>query len=377
MKRILILTTEFPPCLGGIATLVANLAEAAAKLGHDVTVVAPDFGSEREEGQYPFELRRYSGGIFTYRALPGLLRRTYRLIRERRWDCIYAGDWPSLMALAFVQKFTDIRFIASVYGTDILSLPTSLQVRLLGVRNLFERAEKLYPISEGIRDLLLKSRPEVVPDRVAIASPGLHADWFEPNTNQVDIRARYKITDDDLVVLSVARLDERKGQDVVIDALAKLPEALRRRTIYMIVGTERYPDYAALVREKAEQSESRVIMAGAAEQSEMKSLYLAADLFCLPGAPHATRIEGFGLVYLEAGSQGVPSVAGNAGGVPEVVLDGQTGLLVSPGDIHGTAEALTKLLENIGLRSRFGAAAKVHAASFTWERCARTIFGDD
>ena len=356
--------------------MMQNLALAAVEMGHEVTVVAPDFGARQPDRQYPFDLRRYSGGIYSYRALPGLLLLTRRLIRERKWDCIYAGDWPILMVLAFLQKFSDVRFVASVYGTDILSLPTSRQVRLLGVRDMFERAEKLYPISEGVRDLMLKSRPGVDRNRVAVASPGLHADWFAPDTIAVDIRARFEIGRDSLVVLSVARLDERKGQDIVIDALAKLPEELRRRTVYLIVGTERYPDYAALVREKAAGSACRVIVTGAVEQSELKSYYRAADVFCLSGAPHATRIEGFGMVYLEAGSQGVPSVAGNAGGVPEVVLDRRTGLLVPPGDADRIAEALTRLLEDGDLRNRLGSAAKEHAASFTWERCAQIIFGD-
>ena len=335
MSRILMLTSEFPPCKGGIATYCREVSRAAAALGHEITVVAPDFraaSDELNDSDYPFDVVRFPGAIYTYRDLPAMLRRCSRWLKQGPWDCVHAADWPHLMALAFLQKFRTVRFQATIYGTEVLSLKRAWQVKVLGVGRLFERAERLFPISEGTRDLLLEHWGGVKPERATVAPMGIDSRWFEPENTPVDIRERHGIAEDTCVILTVARLDERKGQDRVIEALGRIDSSLRPNVVYVVVGADIDAAYAKRVREMASRCPCRVIVAGAIPEAELKSYYRTADIFCMPGAPHETRIEGFGLAYLEAASQGVPSIAGRAGGVPEVVLDGETG---GPGDIGG------------------------------------------
>jgi glycosyltransferase involved in cell wall biosynthesis len=90
---------------------------------------------------------------------------------------------------------------------------------------------------------------------------------------------------------------------------------------------------------------------------------------------HPIEVEGFGLVLLEAAMQGLPAVAGRLGGVPEIVRDNETGLLVAPGDRMALAAALQRLLDDEALRTKLGHAAREAARHFTWDRCARQIFG--
>ena len=136
MKKILMLTHEFPPLAGGIATYVARLAAAASKTGHRVTVLAPGLTKDQskdDKRKYPFTVIRFGAGDYSYRKLLHLIWRTYVNTKPLKYDLIHTMDWPHMMALAFLNRFREIPFVATVYGTEILLAPNSRQIRYLGV----------------------------------------------------------------------------------------------------------------------------------------------------------------------------------------------------------------------------------------------------
>jgi phosphatidyl-myo-inositol dimannoside synthase len=94
-----------------------------------------------------------------------------------------------------------------------------------------------------------------------------------------------------------------------------------------------------------------------------------AQVHCMPGQSHPTRVEGFGWSYLEAAAQGTPSIATPMGGVPEVIRDRETGTIVQPNDAEGLAAALRVMLTDAALLQRLSLAAKRHAAAFSWAGC--------
>ena len=113
---------------------------------------------------------------------------------------------------------------------------------------------------------------------------------------------------------------------------------------------------------------------GSMPDEQIRDIYGAADFFCLTGVPDCSgRVEGFGLVYLEAAAGGLPSVATAIGGVPDAVLADETGLLVPP-SIEDIARAITKLAEDTDTRSVLAAGASAHARALSWERCAAETY---
>src|SRR5207302_1429105 len=107
---------------------------------------------------------------------------------------------------------------------------------------------------------------------------------------------------------------------------------------------------------------------------EIRDLFGVADFFCLTGVPDpAGRVEGFGLVYLEAAACGLPSVATAIGGVPDAVIADRTGLLVEP-SADAIAAAIAALAENESLRFTLGRGAEAHARALSWERCAAETY---
>jgi phosphatidyl-myo-inositol dimannoside synthase len=107
----------------------------------------------------------------------------------------------------------------------------------------------------------------------------------------------------------------------------------------------------------------------------IRDIYAAADFFCLTGVPDTSgRVEGFGLVYLEAAAGGLPCVATGIGGVPDAVVADDTGLLVPP-SVEPVAEGITQLASDSDRRSILAAGALAHARSLSWQRCAAETYG--
>jgi phosphatidylinositol alpha-1,6-mannosyltransferase len=93
--------------------------------------------------------------------------------------------------------------------------------------------------------------------------------------------------------------------------------------------------------------------------------------------PLSKSVEGFGFVYLEASSYGLPIIANRTGGVEDAVINGKTGLLVEPGDIEGLSDKLKKLVIDDKLREKLGKEGKRRAKNFTWNKVARGLYNLD
>ncbi len=199
----------------------------------------------------------------------------------------------------------------------------------------------------------------VEPGRIAVAQPGLAR---AP-------RARGSSGGDAPMILCVATLTPRKGQDVLVEALARLGDRPWRAVL--TGALDRAPDYAeAIARQIAGAGLSeRVRLTGPADAAGLDALYDAADIFCLP-----SRYEGYGMVFAEAMARGLPVVAARIDAAEEVI--GGAGLLVPVDDPEALAGALGGLLDDAAARARLGEAALARAAALPgWDATAATILG--
>lgn len=372
-KKILMLTHEFPPFHGGIATYAKEMAFAAHLAGHEVTVLAPDYGEERQvadQKDYDFKVIRYRGGVFdsSLRSFLQVVYRTFRGVNRAQYDLIHAIDRVHIESLVFVNQFRNVPFIATVYGTDILAI-LSRKLRLLGIKDIFNRPKRILAISEFTKSLLIDRYPEVGQENVDVTLLGVNKFWFEQVQETTQIREQYGIAQDHRLILTVSRVDERKGHHLLLKALHDLSASLKKNVTYVIVGAETEPAYLAQLHQLASTCGVNVVFTGAIPQDDVRSFYQTAYLFCMPGQPHPHKVEGFGLVYLEAAAQGLPSIASRLGAIPEVVIDGKTGIVVEASNVNQLAEAIGRVLSDESLRKQLGQAAQLWAKTFTWSRC--------
>jgi len=376
--KVLVLTHEFWPFRGGIATYVENLSTAATALGHEIVLCAPDFGEDlsvRDKERFAFRVERYRSGPYSARRLPGLIYRSEKFSRVRGYDRIHCVDAAYIMGMAVVNRFRKAPFVATVHGTEILSMPKSRQARWLGVTDMFLKPDRFFTNSAFTRDLLLDRFPTLRERPIDVTPLGVDEFWKSEPEKPGEVLPQLGIDSGSKTILTVARLDSRKGHLSVIRALAEAPESLRREVTYVVVGERNNPDYEALLIQQAEDAGVKIVMAGRVTDQSLLDLYASCDLFCMPGEADPKKVEGFGLVYLEAAAQGLPSLASRIGGVPEVVKDGQTGVLVDAGDVQSLSNHMVELLTDDQKRAEMGRKARKHADTFSWRRCAELTYG--
>jgi phosphatidylinositol alpha-1,6-mannosyltransferase len=207
----------------------------------------------------------------------------------------------------------------------------------------------------------------VSPDRVRILHPGA-------NVAPEDATSAPPSPDRPFTLLSVSRLvDLYKGHDTVIRALP-LIHSKCPATRYVIVGGGPLRDYLQRLAGTLG-VEQHVVFLGDVSDDTREALYQNCDVFVQLSreARSGGGAEGFGIVCLEASAAGKPVVAGRAGGLPDAVKDGVSGLLVDPSNLGHVAEAIASLLLDSSRRMRMGQAGRARVLrAFTWERMAQT-----
>jgi phosphatidylinositol alpha-1,6-mannosyltransferase len=375
-KRILMLTHEFPPYPGGVGRYCWSLAAAAARAGHHITVLAPAHGAQRSD-QYRdppgVEVTHFAGDLFHFRNLPALEQLVEDMLATDHWDIVHAADWP-MIAAARRMTFEAPQRVASLHGSDVLLLRNSLRARIARAHRALKRFDHLVCNSAYTASLLRAGFPDVADVRVAPL--GVDTSWFDaPKAEAIEsYRTRIGCTESDRIILTVARLDERKGHLATLAAIAKLSERERRDLVYVCVGRTVDAAYEARIIEAASALRVRTVLAGTLPDAELVAAYHTADVLALCGQEIPQKVEGFGLVLLEGAAQGLPAVVTNVQALPEVVVNGTTGWVCEGNDPARLAVALSMALASSGAKE-MREVCVAHARQFTWDRCAELTYG--
>ena len=369
--RILVLAAEFPPVNGGIATYARETALAATRLGADVTVCAPDYGVSpyAEDRRLPFAVQRFPGALHSRRDVPAKIALVRRLVTAQRYDVVHAADWPFFIPLALSRRRTDARLIMTVHGTEINEtqrIEKRLAIRLSGVFG--PRFE--ITANSAYTHHLFRQRFKIPAEQVRTVHLGVSEFWFGPRPERAQTRAALGLPSDAITLVTVARLTRRKGHLLTLEALRRLPLSIRQHLVLLVIGPEGEQDYIDELKTAVAASGCDIRLMGALPSQQIRDIYSACDFFCLTGDWDSSgRVEGFGLVYLEAAAAGLPSVATAVGGVGDAVVPNETGLLVEPSP-PAIAAAIAELTNDAFKRVSLGKRAWSRARHMSWERCA-------
>ncbi len=371
-KRPLILVThEFFPHRGGIAVYAAEMAKAACAEGYAVEVWAPALPVDATEPDWPFQVHRLNlAGDHSLESQWRMAQHLRKNLPRLPESILYIPEPGPLLALLLLQFFEHVHtagLVITFHGSEIQRLSARRFLRW-STKHLLLRTARIGVVSEFAGQLLAKHFP-VSAGKVVVTPGALRTDLTVPAAPPD--RARHGR----IVILTVARLNPRKGQLQVIEALKRLPPAQQARLEYRLVGCHSKDNYETLLKTAAEDANFPVKFLGDIPDEKLGAVYADADIFAMTSMPHRQSVEGFGLVYLEAGAHGLPVVAHDIGGVAEAVLHGETGLLVAPGDTSALTAALAQLIDDAALRQRLGAAGRARARAHTWRDCARALFG--
>jgi len=362
-NKTLVLTENFPPISGGSGRWFWELYSRLPN--NDYIIVADDSseGSEFDKGHHlnvlrvplnssEWGFRSWQGIKFYYRAF-NQLRKT---VKRHNITHIHAGRVIHEGVLAYLLKiFCGIKYICYVHGEDVETASTSGEHNLM-VKHVCKHAEVLICNSKNTAEIV-KRLGYGCDENIEIIHPGVDASKFIPTKPDKEFQTRMGWTDKK-VILTVGRLQQRKGQDRMIEAMPKIIEK-NPQAIYVIIGDgECKVELQALISKL--NLKGAVQLLGEVSDDDMISCYQQCDLFLLPNRTIGNDIEGFGMVLVEAQSCGKTVIAGDSGGTKETMVVGETGLIIDctlPDKISG---AICQLLHQPETIIEMGIKARLH-----------------
>ncbi|WP_376098084.1 glycosyltransferase family 4 protein [Roseomonas sp. CCTCC AB2023176] len=363
---ILVLAQAFPPDTGGIQSVMGHLAEALGRSGEEVMVFADrvrDGGDAAAPAGAPYTVRRFTGPKPIRRRWKALAAR--RIMRQGSVTGIVADSWKSL---EFLPR-PGVPIVALAHGMEFPSHPRSGKGSR--IRRSLAAVTAVAANSSYTADLVRAVIGDAGPP-ITVVNPAVPSQP-EP-TEAARQEAASLLADASPVLLTLARLEPRKGVDRVIEALPSLA-ARHPGLIYLVAGDG--PDAPRLRALAAERGVAeRVRFLGRVAEEVKPALLAAADLFAMPARREGDSVEGFGVVYLEAAWFGVPSLAGREGGAADAVRDGESGVLCDGADPAAVQDAIGRLLDDSALRRRLGDAARDAVRNAGgWDAVAARILG--
>lgn len=352
--KILLATLEYTPFLGGVARYYANLAKFWPKPG-GLAVLDNSRAELMAKITYP-------------RWLPSLWNLWYYIKKEKADQVLIGQILPLGIAMFCLSILTGKTYSVFLHGMDIAwALKSKRKQYITG--KILVQAEHIICSSCYAPKIVKANFPQVDPTKLHVVHPGVEVKPAVSHETIMNLRTRYGLTGK-TVVLTLARLVKRKGQDTAIKAMRGL-SATRPDLVYIIAGTG--PDESYLRSLAAESKQ--VIFTGPVTEAEKWAWLELCDIFLMPSRDIAGDVEGFGIVFLEANIAGKAVIAGRSGGITDAVTDNQTGFLVDPENEKTVKDAVVRLAADKTLRDRLGEQGRARAESdFNWPGQAKKIF---
>lgn len=366
--RILMVTRNLPPLVGGMERLNWHLAEELGKRA-EVRMIGPE-GAAAAAPAGNVQLREAP-----LKPLPRFLLaaqwRAWREARAWRPHIVLAGSGLTAPIAWLSAKSCGARAAVYVHGLDLAVKQSVYRALWLPV---IRRMDRIIANSHATEKLAIDAG--VNPARIAIVHPGVEPLQGEPDPEAITRFRAERQLGRRPVLLSVGRLTRRKGLcEFVANVLPQIVAA-RPDVILLVVGDAptqslhaeaQTPESIQVAADSKGVGDHIKFLGVITDRDRLATVYQAADVHVFPVQHIPNDPEGFGMVAIEAAAQGLPTVAYATGGIIDAVAEGQSGYLVAPGDGRAFARGVIQLLE----RPLPAAAPRTHAESFAWKH-----FGD-
>ncbi|MDH5459950.1 MAG: glycosyltransferase family 4 protein [Candidatus Bathyarchaeota archaeon] len=351
---------------GGAETAAYHLSLEMAKKGHKVTVFSTSINAKNSFENYnnmnvyrfatPIRIGRgnFSLGIFI-----GPIQHDVDLVHA------HISTPPADLAGLLDSKIRKIPLVVTYHGDAIESYGTLIRRAIVSFHNNYV----LGKILSHARVIICPSRNFAqesrflgeYADKIVIIPNGVDATKFEIPYSKEECREKLNLPFDEEIILFVGNLIEYKGINVLLRSMLMVVRKVRKTRLVIVGDGKIRRDLENLSVQLG--LSKYVNFVGFADENLKPLYYRAADIFVLPST---MRTESFGLVNLEAMACGLPIVASNIGGIPDVVKDYENGLLVPPKDVEALANSVVCLLEDAELRHAMSERGKMSIKSYSW-----------
>jgi phosphatidylinositol alpha-1,6-mannosyltransferase len=354
-KKVLLVTNDLGPRSGGIETFILGLIEGLPK--NSLVIY-----TSSQNGQAPFDaqlLEKFGAIVIRDRAkillpTPRISRKAVRILRQYEIQNVWFGAAAPLGFMASkLRNGGAINIVALSHGHEVwwAKIPILKQM----MQKIIKDIDKLGYLGEFTKNEISKATTEV--NKLVQIAPGIDTNHFQPKKPNPYLVSKYQL-EGRRVIVCVARLVHRKGQDQLIkalpDILKKYPDA-----ILLIVGQG---PIEQMLRNSARQLEvtHKVIFTGRVPHADLADYISLGEVFAMPVRSrfYGFEVEGLGIAYLEASACGLPVVVGKSGGAVDAVIDQVTGLLVDGKNINEITDAICRLLADPAKAQAMGQAGR-------------------
>ncbi len=368
--KTLIITLEYPPQIGGIASYIYNAASHWPD--NDLLIYAPKTKPTYDENSKWRVIRKKPYFTFFWPHWLRLLWQIWRIVIKEHVEIIHVHHVLPVGYVAYIiKKINKIPYYVFFHGTDLEKATKSRWKKRMAKKICFA-ADKIIVNSVFLQNKF-KDKFEDLNKEVVVVNPGPNELFLETIANEEIKKIKAQLAlEGKKVIITVARLAEAKGYPRLIHVL---PVILKKipNLVWLIIGDgPKKKLILDLIQKKSLQNVVRYL--GEIEPKLLPKYYQVADLFVLLSHPDIEAEEGWGTVFLEAAASGLPVVAGNAGGVSETVENLVTGLMVDASHEEGVVNAVVELLRNEQYAKQMGKKGKERVIKeFAWEKQIKKI----
>ncbi len=349
MKKTLVLTHEYYPFFGGVARYCFDLFKHFEQKDYLVLCDHEQVKTQANIWHFKFKNKFIKPSwLFSF-------FRLIKIIKNEKIEQIFTPNILPLGSMAYyLNKFFKLPYIISLHGLDInlaLKNKPNLVFKVLNKAN--------YIICNSQSTAKIISDLNIDKNKIKVIYPGRDFNCQVDPDKLNRLKNSLNIQDGQKVILTVGRLNKRKGHDLVIQALSEIKQDF----LYFIVGRG---EEEASLRKLAEKYniETKVRFFNNISDAELPYYYKLADVFVLPNRASKEDVEGFGIAFLNAASCSLPIIAGKSGGVLEILTDQKNALLVASDDLEDLKEKINLLLTDKNLATSLAQAAYVRSQDF-------------
>lgn len=351
-QKITLISEDYPPNYGGISEWARGVAENLHAFGYKINVIC----------KYPLAVEKTINWPFKVEYLK---RKHWKRMRTWYWkaalneqikggnvpDLIIGTKWSTTRGLIKLCKQNNISLVTVVHGTEVTG--NLSWYKRIWLKYALVNSDHVISVSQFTADYLLdnissnRMEIKVIPNGVDLKNYGSDAEVGR-------LRSELGL-EDKQVVMTISRVIERKGHDLVIRALPKLIK-YNKNIVYVIAGPYGEAEKNRLMQLAKELGVlSYVKITGYIDANDLSSMYQLCDVYCMPSRLKDNGdSEGFGITFLEANASKKPVIGGRSGGCVDAIIDGETGYLVDPYNPDELAEKINYLLQNPGVAKVLG-----------------------
>lgn len=364
--NILLVTQDYYPVRGGIQSYCHHVAMNICKAGHTLTMICPGSPQESDK-ELPFDVVRIkSHSSFLFLKLFGFLRKYIELQAKngKPFDHVLLGQWQNAIPFLFPkQQPKGPKYHTMVHGRELLSGVFGSLTPWLCPK-VYHKLDSVVPNSYPIAEMFKSTVPNFT--NINVIHPGVDPQHFSPKNTQA-LKTELGLENKKILV-SITRLVARKNIGLVIKTMPKILEKVPNA--HFVIGGRgpELENLAKLIQET--QMQDHISLLGSLEEERLVEYFSLGDIFLLPSSQNSKDVEGFGIVFLEAGACEVPVIGADTGGIRDAVSHGKTGILLKESNEDTLSQAVIELLNNEDKAKEMGKNSRQRILDeLSWEQC--------